>query len=244
MKTNQSIREILLENPRRPRKNAGLEHKSAYRTKVMAGLVLSLSAMVVLVRMDLTPSSEGLDFVLVDQETVQMEEIVQTTQELKAPPPPRPPVPVEVPDDFVFEEEELDLDATLDLDAPLSDLPPPPPMPATPEPETADETEIFVVVEQMPTIIGGAQKVYEYLEYPEIARQAGLEGLVVIQIVVTPEGRPAMPEVARSSGQVLDEAAVKAVMQLTFQPGMQRGRAVSVRMSIPIRFRLRDATKN
>lgn len=244
MKTNQNIRELLLENPRHPHKNEGLEHKSAYRTKVMAGLVLSLTFMIVLVRMDFSASNEGLDFVLVDQETVQMEEIVQTTQELKAPPPPRPPVPVEVPDDFIFEEEELDLDATLDLDAPLSDVPPPPPMPASPEPDAEDETEIFVVVEQMPTIIGGPQKVYEYLEYPEIARQAGLEGLVVIQLVVTPEGLPSMPEVARSSGQVLDEAAVRAVMQLTFQPGMQRGRAVRVRMAIPIRFRLRDAAKN
>lgn len=244
MKTYQTTRELLLENPRRPRKQQGLEHKAGYRTKVMAGLVLSLSSMLVLVRLDYAPSDMGLDFVLVDQETVQMEEIVQTTQELKAPPPPRPPVPVEVPDDFIFEEEELDLDATLDLDAPLSDLPPPPPMPATVEPEAEEETEIFVVVEQMPTIIGGAQKVYEYLEYPEIARQAGLEGLVVVQIVVAPDGLPSMPEVARSSGQVLDEAAVRAVMQLTFEPGMQRGRAVRVRMAIPIRFRLRDAAKN
>jgi len=243
MKTRPESHSLLLENPRRPRKNAGLEHKSHYRTMVMAGLVVSLGLMTTLVRLDIGTGESALDIRLVEQETVQMEEIVQTLQELKAPPPPRPPVPVEVPNDFQFDEEELDLDATLDLDVVITDLPPPPPTPATAEPEV-DEQEIFVVVEQMPTIIGGAQEVYKYLEYPEIARQAGLEGLVVVQVVVTPDGNPSLPEMARSGGQVLDEAAIKAVMQLSFQPGMQRGRPVRVRMAIPIRFRLREAKSN
>ncbi len=232
---------LLYDNPRRPKKNAGLEHKVHYETKVMFGFVVSLTLMTTMVRMDLRPSGEGLDITLTAQETVQMEEIVQTEQEIKAPPPPRPPVPVVVPDDYVFEEVELDLDAMLDLDAAITDLPPPPPTPAMDDGPEEDEMEIFVVVEEMPTIIGGSQEVYKYLEYPEIARKAGLEGLVVIQVVVLPDGKPSLPEVARSAGQVLDEAAVGAVMQLSFKPGMQRGRAVRVRMAIPIRFRLRDA---
>lgn len=227
-------------NPRRPKKNAGLEHKTFYKTKVMVGFVVSLSLMTALFRMDLRPSEEGVDITFTSQETVQMEEIIQTEQEVKPPPPPRPPVPVAVPDDYVFDEVELDLDAMLDLDEAITDVPPPPPTPAVEE-EPEEDMEIFVVVEEMPTIIGGSQEVYKYLTYPEIARKAGLEGLVVIQVVVTPEGKPSLPEVARSAGQVLDEAAVRAVMQLSFQPGMQRGRAVRVRMAIPIRFRLRDA---
>lgn len=243
MKTQKPVLTLLAENPRRPHKLPGIEHKTHYRTMVMAGLVVSLGLMTVLVRADLRPEDGSLDIKLVEQETVQMEEIVQTQQEMKAPPPPRPPVPVEVPDDFQFEDEELDLDATLDLDMAITDLPPPPPTPAVVD-DTPDEQEIFVVVEQMPTIIGGAQEVYKYLEYPEIARQAGLEGLVVVQVVVTPEGKASMPTMARSGGQVLDEAAIAAVMQLSFQPGMQRGRPVRVRMAIPIRFRLREATKN
>ena len=243
MTTRQETHSLLLDNPRRPRKNKGVEHKTHYRTMVMAGLVVSLGLMTTLVRLDLSADEGALDIRLVDQETVQMEEILQTQQELKAPPPPRPPVPVEVPDDFQFEEEELDLDATLDLDVVVTDLPPPPPTPVMAEPEV-DEQEIFVVVEQMPTIVGGAQEVYKYLEYPEIARQAGLEGLVVVQVVVTPDGKPSLPVMARSGGQVLDEAAIKAVMQLSFEPGMQRGRPVRVRMAIPIRFRLREAKSN
>jgi len=237
----RSDKGLLYENPRRPKKKEGLEHKGHYKTKTMVGFVVSLSLMTTMFRMDIRPSDEGLDITMTSQETVQMEEIVQTEQEVKPPPPPRPPVPVAVPDDYVFDDVELDLDAMLDLDEAITDLPPPPPTPAMDDEPEEDEMEIFVVVEEMPTIVGGSQEVYKYLEYPEIARKAGLEGLVVIQVVVTPEGTPSLPEVARSAGQVLDEAAVRAVMQLNFEPGMQRGRAVRVRMAIPIRFRLRDA---
>ncbi|PIQ63632.1 MAG: energy transducer TonB [Bacteroidetes bacterium CG12_big_fil_rev_8_21_14_0_65_60_17] len=240
-KNTESRHGPLYDNPRRPTKNPGLEHKVNYKTKVMFGFVVSLSLLTAVFRMDIRPSEDGLDITMTVQETVQMEEIVQTEQEIKAPPPPRPPVPVAVPDDYVFDEVELDLDAMLDLDEVITDLPPPPPTPVTDDEPEEEEMEIFVVVEEMPSIIGGSQEVYKYLEYPEIARKAGLEGLVVIQVVVTPEGKPSMPEVARSAGQVLDEAAVRAVMQLSFEPGMQRGRAVRVRMAIPIRFRLRDA---
>lgn len=173
-----------------------------------------------------------------------MEEIAQTQQVDRPPPPPRPPVPVEVPNDEILNDVDLDLDASLDLMDPVSTLPPPPPAPAQAEDRAIveePEPEIFVVVEQMPEIIGGPQKVYEYLEYPPIARQAGMEGLVVIQVIVDPQGIPRDPVVVRSAGEVLDRAAGNAVMQLRFLPGKQRGRAVSVRMAIPIRFRLKDS---
>jgi len=230
---------ILLANPRRPKKSAGKDVKSAYRVTLMTGLVLALGAVITLVRSDLAPDGGRQRFELAQQEVVHFEEIEQTKQELKAPPPPRPPIPVEVPNDVVFDDVELELDATLDLNAEALDVPGPPPAPAAEE--TEEEIEIFVVVEKMPEIIGGNQKVYEYLAYPEIARQAGIEGMVVVQIVVDPEGIPRDPVTARSAGEVLDEAAVEAVMKLRFVPGRQRGKAVSVRLAIPIRFRIREA---
>jgi len=232
---------LLLSNPRRPNKASGKDLKLHYRSTLMAGLVLSLGVMTLLMRADLRVNEDERVFELSQQEVVQMEEIEQTKQEMKAPPPPRPPVPIEVPDDVEFEDVLLDLDATLDLDAQVFDLPPPPAAPA--EEYFEEELEIFVVVEQMPQIIGGSQKVYEYLSYPEIARQAGIEGMAVIQIVVSPDGLPLDPVIAKTAGEVLDEAAVKAVMQLTFTPGRQRGKAVAVRLAIPIRFRIRDAQR-
>jgi len=239
---DSSMLSILIDNPRRPKKMAGKDVKKSYRMTLMFGLILSLSTMTGLMRADFRGSEDGLNIQLAQQEVVQMEEIEQTTQEMKAPPPPRPPVPVEVPNDVIFEDIELDLDVTLDLDAEILDIPPPPPAPALDE-EEEPEPEIFVVVENMPTIIGGNSRIYELLEYPEIARQAGIEGMVVVQVVIRPDGKPADPFVARSAGDVLDQAAVNAVMKLTFEPGKQRGKAVSVRMAIPIRFRLKEAKK-
>lgn len=204
----------------------------------MFGLVLSLVVLTALMRADFTMSGEQQEFAMGKQEVVHIEEIKQTEQTQKPPPPPRPPVPVEVANDVIFEEIELDLDATLDLDAEVSDVPPPPPAPVT---DDDYEAEIFIVVEQMPEIIGGTRMVYQYLKYPQIAIQAGIEGLVVIQIVVDAHGIPNSPEVVRSAGQVLDEAATSAVMQLRFVPGKQRGKSVKVRLAVPIRFRLRDA---
>ena len=232
------LMQTLLDNPRRPKKGKGKDLKQQYRMTIMLGMIFSLSTLTLVMRADLYAGGDEQSFDLSVQETVQIEEIKQTEQAQKPPPPPRPPVPVSVSDDVLFDDVELDLDAFLDLDAEILDIPPPPPTPAMADED--EEEEIFVVVEQMPEIIGGNQKVYEHLEYPEIARQAGIEGLVVVQIVVGPDGLPYDPVTVRTGGQVLDEAAVMAVMALKFIPGKQRSKAVPVRLAIPIRFRLKD----
>lgn len=230
------------QNPRKPHKKPGKDLKPQYRITTMFGLVVSLSLMIGLVRSDIHSGQDGLDVQLSEQEVVQMEEILQTEQIERPPAPPRPRVPVAVPDELVLEDESLEFDASLDLDAEITDLPPPPPQPVFEEEEEAGaEEEIFVIVEEMPQIVGGNNRIYELLEYPEIARQAGVEGLVIVQVVIEPDGTPSNPEVARSAGAVLDKAAVEAVMKLRFVPGKQRGKSVRVKMALPIRFKLREA---
>ena len=178
----------------------------------------------------------------VRQELVTMEEIVQTRQLVKPPPPPRPPVPVEVPNDEIIEDDELDLDASLDITEPLAALPPPPP-PAEEEEEEPDPTdEIFVVVEQMPEMIGGWEALLADLEYPKLAQQAGLEGMVVVKVLIDETGKPSRPEVVKSVHEVLDKAAIEAVLKQRFEPGRQRNRAVRVEMAIPVRFQLTDTS--
>jgi protein TonB len=105
-----------------------------------------------------------------------------------------------------------------------------------------EETEVFIVVEEMPQVIGGTQAVYKHLEYPPVARMAGIEGMVVVQFVVNTNGEPVNLEVVRSAAPPLDEAALAAVEKLRFIPGKQRGTPVRVKMAIPIRFRLKDIT--
>jgi protein TonB len=144
-------------------------------------------------------------------------------------------VPVEVPNDEVLEDDELDLDASLDLDEPIASTPPPPPAPE----EEEVEPEIFVIVEQMPELIGGLAAIQKQIKYPEIAKKAGVEGRVIVQFIVDEQGSVVDPHVVRGIGAGCDEEAVRAVQQAKFEPGKQRGKAVKVKMSLPITFKLR-----
>lgn len=224
-----------------PRKKPGKDFHREYRTTVELGFVFSLGLIVLLFNAPIENTTDTFSLDVVVQDIVQMEEVEQTKQEMLTPPPPRPQVPVEVPNETYLEDAVLDLDASLDLDEPLAALPPPPPPPDA-EDEEEEEIEVFVVVEQMPSIIGGQKRLYEVIEYPDVARLASIEGLVIVRLVVEPNGTPSNLEIIRTAGEALDGAALKGVAQLTFNPGKQRGQAVRVRMAIPVRFRLKNAT--
>lgn len=169
------------------------------------------------------------------QELVTMEEIQQTRQEVQPPPPPRPMIPIVVPNDEIIEDIDLDLDVSLELDEIVMDLPPPTAPSEEGEPE---EPEIFAVVEQMPEMIGGLASLMQAVEYPIIARKQGIEGNVVVQVIVDEEGNPGDAKVVRSVSPLLDDVALEAVMAQKFKPGRQRGRAVKVSVAIPVKFRL------
>jgi len=225
--------------------NAQLSHITAsewhrgYRLSVEIGFVLSLLVIIGFFHLPLDPGG-GFDATMVQQETVSIEEILQTHQVEQPPPPPRAMIPILVPDESLPDEEELNLDAALDLEESLIMPSAPPPPPVKKEEKQDDEKEIFVVVEEMPTVIGGIEQLYKVIEYPEIARQAGMEGMVIVEFIVMPDGTPNQPIVRRTAGEVLDRAAVEAVMKLRFTPGRQRGKPVMVRFSIPVRFRLKE----
>jgi|SRR5579862_121303 len=76
--------------------------------------------------------------------------------------------------------------------------------------------------------------------YSELARAAAYSGTVVVQIVVDSTGAPRDIRVIRSLGLGLDEKAIEAVSQWTFQPGMKDGQPVNVRATIEVNFRLVD----
>lgn len=216
------------------RKNPKVDLRRTYSLVVQVGMVLSLLILILAFRVNLD-AGEAMDIETIDQEVVQMEEILQTKQIQKPPPPPRPPVPVEVPNDEILEDEDLDLDASLDIDGPITDLPPPPP---EEEQEEEVEPEFFLIVEQMPELIGGWAKLQSRVKYPEMARKAGVEGKVFVQFVVDEKGNPTNITVTRSVGAGLDQEAIRVIRETKFTPGKQRGKAVKVRMSLPITFKL------
>ena len=102
-----------------------------------------------------------------------------------------------------------------------------------------DETEdFFVVVEEMPQLIGGLESLARQIQYPEMARRAGIEGRVFVQFIVDESGEVVHPRVIRGIGGGADEEALRVVRQARFTPGMQRGQPVRVQYALPIFFRL------
>ena len=93
---------------------------------------------------------------------------------------------------------------------------------------------VFKAVEIYPEMIR-----QEKPEYPRLARQAGLEGVVVIEALVLRDGSVKDAVVGKSSGTAaLDEAAVKAAYKNRFKPAIQNGRPVACWVSYKMVFEL------
>ena len=108
------------------------------------------------------------------------------------------------------------------------------------------EGEIFQVVEQMPEFPGGMQKAMEFLgkniKYPVAAQEAKIEGRVIVQFVVGKDGSISDVQAVRGVSPELDAEAIRVVsMMPNWNPGKQRGQAVSVKYSMPIMFRLQTS---
>jgi TonB family protein len=111
---------------------------------------------------------------------------------------------------------------------------------ATESSATTDDEEVFMVVEDPPELVGGMEALQEAVSYPEMAKEAGIEGRAIVQFVVDENGNVTDPTVTRGAHELLNEAAIEAVKEQEFNPGKQRGEPVKVQMSIPVTFRLPD----
>ncbi|BDD11302.1 protein TonB [Fulvitalea axinellae] len=168
----------------------------------------------------------------------EIEEVVNTTQ---PPPPPPPkiqqPQIVEVPDEEEIEEEiEVDLDVEITEETEVEEV-------VFEEPAEEEAEEIFTIVEDQPEYPGGLKAFYKQvgkkLKYPSQARRMGVEGKVYVQFVVDKDGTLTEITVAKGIGAGCDEEAIRVLKTLPkWKPGKQRGRAVKVRMVIPIHFKL------
>lgn len=210
--------------------------RNYYTILLEVGLILALLIMTILVRVNFTSEAEEEVYVQ-EQEVVEMEEIVQTKQQETVPPPPRPPVPVAVPNSEIIEDVDINIDAEIDFSSQM-DMPAPPPQE---EKESAEEEEdFFVLVEEMPELIGGLQALQKEVEYPERALRANIEGRVYVQFIVNEKGEVENPKVIRGIGGGCDEEAIRVVKLAEFKPGMQRGRPVRVQFNLPVIFMIRS----
>jgi protein TonB len=75
--------------------------------------------------------------------------------------------------------------------------------------------------------------------YPELCRSAGIEGKVVLRLLVEPDSSVSRAELLSSSGSsLLDEAALDAARRARFVPGRQGIQVVRVWVAVPYDFRL------
>lgn len=109
--------------------------------------------------------------------------------------------------------------------------------------------EVFKVVEQMPAYPEGQLALLEFLakniNYPKVAKDNGVEGMVVVQYVIEKDGSISNAKVVKGIGAGCDEEALRVVNAMpNWTPGKQRGQAVAVQFNLPIRFKLEDKKTN
>jgi protein TonB len=110
-------------------------------------------------------------------------------------------------------------------------------------PDTTDWNKIFEVVEDKPNYPGGLAKMYEYLgkelHYPRDASSNGVQGKVFVSFVVDTDGSVTEVKTLNYLFPSCDKEAKRVIKKMKkWSPGKQRGRAVKVRMTVPIVFRL------
>jgi len=105
------------------------------------------------------------------------------------------------------------------------------------------DDQTFSVVEQMPEYPGGMRAGLEFmarnLRYPTKAREAGKQGRVIVQFVVRKDGSLSDFKVLRSVDPWLDAEAIRVISTMPkWKPGMQEGKPVSVKFTLPVTFML------
>ena len=166
----------------------------------------------------------NLEFEDIDQVIIENIDIPQTQQIDNTPPPARPSIPVPSDDEDIADDltlDELDFDDFSNLDAP----PPPPSGPKV----------VFIPYDDPPQPMTSIRPTY-----PEIAQEAGIEGVVVVQAFIDKKGRVKETLILKGVPNTgLDEAAMEAIRRTRFKPAKQRERAVGVWISIPVNFKLK-----
>jgi len=207
----------------------------------------------------------GPDVLTVDMPITFQEEIVE-----ELPPPPeviKAPKIVDIiklnlVDELVEKKEENLVSEPVIETAPapveMDSAPPPIVAPEIVEPE-AKSFEIFA--EQMPRFPGcedmegtnkekevcSQKKLLQYisnkLKYPAVARENGIEGLVVVRFIVSKKGEIIKMKILRDIGAGCGQAALDVVSAMnnlpdSWTPGKQRGRPVNVQYTLPVKFKI------
>ena len=156
-------------------------------------------------------------------------EVVEIPEDIEIPPPPQEvempkvPVNIEVSDD-ASDDDTID-DTSFDN---LADMPPPVTSGAGSGPK------VFYAFDEPP------EPIYQSpVHYPPLAREAEMEGTVVVLIFVDERGNVFNAQILQSSApKLLEDEALKAARKWRFKPGKQRNVPVKTTISVPIQFKI------
>jgi protein TonB len=220
--------------------NADLE--KGKKTSLLIGFVIALAVMFVSLEWTQKEVKDNSDIYSAHEMTLIEEMAPITMPEKKTVPPPPAAIKkaeiIEIIDDDAEVEEDImisDEDNTewVDINTVVA---------VEPEPEIEDDTP-FQVVEDQPEFPGGTAALMEYLrkniKYPAVCRENNIQGKVIVTFIVNKDGAIVEPEVIKGVNPSLDKEALRVISTMpNWKPGYQRGKAVRVRYSVPVNFRL------
>ena len=221
-------------------KKANLENNRT--TYFLMGLAVALGFLFIGFEL----SSQDIAVAEEDESTgvVEEEVMVEITRQYIPPPPPPPQT---VQSDIIQIVEDNTLDEDVEFES-LEDDPEDAIIESYGDEFSEDydpEGEVFVVVEEMPSFPGGEAAMQAFikknLKFPQIALENGISGRVICTFVVDGKGHITGAEVIRSVDPNLDKEALRVInMMPDWKPGKQQGKAVRVRYTLPVIFRLQN----
>lgn len=222
---------------------ANLENKKFLFREI--GLVFTL--LFVLLAFEWKSSDKSVSSLANTNAAIMEEDAIPVTNETPPPPPEMPKIPVvsdiiEIVDDNMKISNDLiintEFDSKLGID--VKDY-----VQGAKE-ETIVEEEIpFTIVEDKPTFQGGDENtftkwVFDRLVYPEIAKENGVQGRVILQFLIGTDGSVSDVKVVRGIDASLDKEIVRVVASSPkWKPGRLRGKPVKFRYTFPVIFQLR-----
>ena len=221
---------------------ADLENRRTLYTEI--GLVVAL--LVVWGAFSYSTKEKAVASLGEDTQVVEVEDMVPITQETPPPSPEAPKIPVLsdqidiVEDDIKVDDNFMSLEDDANLGVEIMDY-----VEEVKEEVVEEEAIPFQLVEEKPSFNGGdanefSKWVNSKLQYPEIAKENGVQGRVTLQFTVNPDGSVSNVKVLRGVDSSLDKEAVRVVsMSPKWKPGKQRDRAVKVTYTFPVIFQLR-----
>ncbi len=221
---------------------ADLENRRTLYTEI--GLVVAL--LVVWGAFSYSTKEKAVASLGEDTQVVEVEDMVPITQETPPPPPEAPKIPVLsdqidiVEDDIKVDDNFMSLEDDANLGVEIMDY-----VEEVKEEVVEEEAIPFQLVEEKPSFNGGdanefSKWVNSKLQYPEIAKENGVQGRITLQFTVNPDGSVSNVKVLRGVDSSLDKEAVRVVsMSPKWKPGKQRDRAVKVTYTFPVIFQLR-----